>query len=196
MRGQSADRIDPRAVRSRRRAVDAALWLIRHVGAGRTTMEAIAVRSGVAKTTLYRQFGDLETLLFAAFESLKAPPAIPVEAGVVADVRRWLHQFAEVLTTDEFAPWVPAMIEVAERDEHGHALAVDFAARRRLPLRTRLSVAIDAGELAAGTDIDALVSMLVGPLFYRRFISRQPTSVAFVDQVVDSALDSLVTLPA
>ncbi len=159
-------------------------------------MEAIAARSGVAKTTLYRQFGDLETLLFAAFESLTGPPAIPVGAGVVADVRSWLRQFAEVLTTDEFAPWVPAMIDVAERDEHGHALAVDFASRRRLPLRTRLSVARDAGELAADTDIDTLVSMLVGPLFYRRFISRQATSFAFVDQVVDSALGSLVTSPA
>ncbi len=196
MRDPSADRIDPRAVRSRRRAVDAALELIRELGAGRTTMEAIAARSGAAKTTLYRQFGDLETLLFAAFESLTGPPAIPVAAGVVADVRSWLHQFAEVLTTDEFAPWVPAMIDVAERDEHGHALAVDFAARRRLPLRTRLSVALDAGELAADTDIDTLVSMLVGPLFYRRFISRQATSFAFVDQVVDSALGSLVTSSA
>ena len=196
MRELAADRLDPRAVRSQQRAVDATLSLIREHGAGRTTMEAIAALSGVAKTTLYRQFGDLETLLFAAFESLKPPQTIPVELGVLTDVRSWLHQLADVLTTDEFAPWVPAMIDVAERDEHGHALAVDFAARRRLPLRTRLSVAIDAGELAADTDVDALVSMLVGPLFYRRFISRQPTSVAFVDQVVDSALGSLVTLPA
>lgn len=196
MHRPQADRLDPRAARSRRSAIDAALALIRELGAGRTTMEAIAARSGVAKTTLYRQFGDLETLLFAAFESLTAPPAIPVEAGVVADVRSWLHQFAEVLTTDEFAPWVPAMIDVAERNEHGHALAVDFAARRRLPLRTRLSVAIDAGELAVDTDVDTLVSMLVGPLFYRRFVSRQATSFAFVDHVVDSALGSLVASPA
>ena len=67
MRNPISDRSDPRAVRSQQRAIDAALELIREVGAGRVTIESIAARSGVAKTTLYRQFDDLESLLFAAF---------------------------------------------------------------------------------------------------------------------------------
>jgi AcrR family transcriptional regulator len=192
MRHPIGDRVDPRAARSQQRAVDAALELIREVGAGRVTIESIAARSGVAKTTLYRQFDDLESLLFAAFESLKRPQQIPVELGVVADIERWLLDFAASLFGDDFAPLIPTMIEVAERTDRGRVLAEEFAARRRVAMQTRLQQAIDDRELPADIDIDAIVSMLVGPLFYRRFISRQTAPAGFVRQLVVSALASLV----
>ncbi len=196
MRNPISDRSDPRAVRSQQRAIDAALELIREVGAGRVTIESIAARSGVAKTTLYRQFDDLESLLFAAFESLKRPQQIPTEHGVVADIERWLLDFAASLFSDEFAALIPAMIEVAERTDRGRVLAEEFAARRRVAMQTRLQQAIDDHELAADIDIDTIVSMLVGPLFYRRFISRQAAPPDFVRQLVVSALASLVVTSA
>jgi AcrR family transcriptional regulator len=182
------DRVDPRATRSRLRAIEAALELIRDVGVGRVTMESIAARSGVAKTTLYRQFDDLETLLFAAFESLKRVQEIPVHAGVMADLEAWMQQFATSLFEDDFAPLIPAMIEVAERTERGRELAVEFAVRRRQAMQLRLQRAIEDGELVDDVDVSALVSMLVGPLFYRRFISRQSAPPEFVRQLVCSAL--------
>jgi AcrR family transcriptional regulator len=187
------DRLDPRAARSQQRAIEAALDLVREVGVGRVTMEAIAARSGVAKTTLYRQFDDLETLLFAAFESLKGPHVIPVEHGLLADVEEWMQEFALLLFGDGFAQLMPAMFEVAERTDRGRELAVEFAARRRQAMQLRLQHAVDAGQLAAGVDIDTIVSLLVGPLFYRRFVARQPAPPDFVPQVVRSALGSLVS---
>jgi AcrR family transcriptional regulator len=189
---QKSDRLDPRAARSQHRAIEATLALVRETGVGRMSIESIAARSGVARTTLYRQFGDLETLLFAAFESLKRPQVIPVRKGVVADVEAWMQAFAVLLYSDGFSGLMPAMIEVAERTERGRELAVEFAARRRLALQERLRTAIDQGELDPGLDIDATVSMLSGPLFYRRFISRQPSPPECVSQLVRSVLASSV----
>jgi AcrR family transcriptional regulator len=192
-----ADRLDPRAARSQLRAIEAALELIRSVGVGRVTIESIAARSGVAKTTLYRQFDDLETLLFAAFESLKRPQEIPVEHGVVADIEQWMQEFAKALFDDDFAPVIPAMIEVAERSDRGRELASEFATRRRQAMQLRLQRAIEDGELMDDVDVGAVVSMLVGPLFYRRFISRQAVPPDFVRQLVRSALvPSVVTTAA
>jgi AcrR family transcriptional regulator len=182
-------------MRSQQRAVEAALELVREVGVGRVTMESIAARSGVAKTTLYRQFADLETLLFDAFESLKRPNELPVERGVVADVGDWMQRFAALLDSDDFAPLMPAIIEVAERSDRGRELAIEFAARRRQAMHVRFRRAIDDGELSADVDLDALVSLLVGPLFYRRFISRQPLTPEVVRQLVRSALMPLVLSP-
>jgi AcrR family transcriptional regulator len=186
------DRLDPRSARSQLRAIAAALELIREVGVGRVSMESIAARSGVAKTTLYRQFDDLETLLFAAFESMKRPEVIPVEHGVLADVEAWMQAFAASLFNDQFAPLIPAMIEVAERTQRGRQLATEFAARRRRAMQVRLQRAVDDGELNDDVDIGALVSMLVGPLFYRRFFARQPAPPGFVSQLVRSALEPSV----
>jgi AcrR family transcriptional regulator len=188
------DRVDPRAARSQLKAIEAALDLIRTVGVGRVSMESIAARSGVAKTTLYRQFDDLETLLFAAFESLKRPYVIPVQNGVVADIEEWLQDFARALFDEDFAAVIPAMIEVGERTERGRELASEFAARRRKAMQLRLERAVDDGELRDDIDVGAVVSMLVGPLFYRRFIARQPAPPDFVRQLVRSALvPSVVT---
>ncbi|MBI5087540.1 MAG: TetR/AcrR family transcriptional regulator [Actinobacteria bacterium] len=187
---ETADRVDPRAVRSQHRAIEAALELVREVGVGRVTMESIALRSGVAKTTLYRQFDDLETLLFAAFESLKRPQVIPDEHGVLADIEQWTQEFAVALFGDGFAPLLPAIIELAERSERGRELAVEFAARRRQAMQLRLERAVAAGELDERVDVGAVVSMIVGPLFYRRFISRQEVTPALVSQLVRSALAS------
>ena len=63
-------------------------------------------------------------------------------------------------------------------------------------MHDRFRRAIDDGELPADLDLDALISQLVGPLFYRRFISRQPLTPAFVRQLVRSALMPLVLPPA
>ena len=127
---------------------------------------------------------------------MKRPQQIPTEHGVVADIERWLLDFAASLFSDEFAALIPAMIEVAERTDRGRVLAREFAARRRVAMQTRLQQAIDEHELPADIDIDTIVSMLVGPLFYRRFISRQAAPPDFVRQLVVSALASLVVTSA
>jgi AcrR family transcriptional regulator len=186
----ATDRHDPRTVRSRQRAIDAALELLREHGVRGVTIEAVSAHSGIAKTTLYRQFADRDELFFAAIESMKSNDEIPVQGGVVADVERWLLAFARALRTSDFAPLVPAVIEVGERSERGRQLAAEFGERRRASLGRRLRTAVDDGELPAGFDVDTAVSQLVGPLFYRRFLARQPMPAAFVRQVARSVLAS------
>lgn len=184
------ERHDPRTVRSRQRAIDSALELLREHGVRGVTIEAVAAHSGIAKTTLYRQFADRDELFFAAIESMKPGDTIEVHRGVVADVERWLLTFARALQTDHFAPMIPAIIEVGERSERGRQLAAEFGERRRASLTARLRTAVADGELPPRFDIETAVSQLVGPLFYRRFISRQPLSPAFVRQLVGSTLAS------
>jgi hypothetical protein len=60
-------------------------------------------------------------------------------------------------------------------------------------MQQRLERAIEVGELRAGVDVGALVSMIVGPIFYRRFISRQDVSPEFVGQLVRSALSPILS---
>ncbi len=183
---------DPRVARSRRRAIDATVELIREFGSAGVTCEAVAHRSGLARTTLYRQFADREALLFAAFESIPPPPSVSSGGDLVDDIETWLHEFAVALRTQPFAATIPSMIEVAERSERGHELAVDFSAQRRNQLVERLAEAVAEGELAADVDAETTISLLVGPLFYRRFISRQAISRRFVTQVVQATLVPLL----
>lgn len=186
------ERLDPRIARSRVRAISATLELVSEAGAMAVTMEAVAARSGVAKTTLYRQFSDREDLLFAAFESLTDGAEVEAGTDVVADVERWLLRFADAFVHADFAPLVPSLVEAAERSSRGQELAVAFATRRRRPLVTYLERAQAAGALSYAVNADDLVSRLVGPLFYLRYIARRPITAEFVGGHVRATLGPLV----
>jgi hypothetical protein len=54
--------------------------------------------------------------------------------------------------------------------------------------RGLLRAGIERGELRAGLDVDVAVGLLVGPVFYRRLVSREPLDDALVRLVVDQFL--------
>jgi hypothetical protein len=68
------------------------------------------------------------------------------------------------------------------------------AAQRRSTMVERLRRAQSDGHLSADADADLLCAALVGPLFYRRFFSRQPTTPAFITALTRAVLGPYSTL--
>lgn len=64
------DDVDPRRIRSRNRLLDAAEDLLSNGGIEAVTFDAVTKASKVARTTLYRHFGNPAELLAATFERL------------------------------------------------------------------------------------------------------------------------------
>ena len=188
-------RIDPRAARSRERVLATAWTLLREGGAAACTIEAIAAASGVAKTTIYRQFDDSEDVIFAVLEKLKPTPVIPDTDDVQADVEVALHDLAGGLFDTDTSSVMASMIDLAERSARARDLATEFGARRRGLLVARLERAIAVGDLPAEVDAELLAAQLVGPLFYRRYISRQPTPRRLVTRLARSTLRPLLAPP-
>src|SRR6185312_13081827 len=86
--------VNEEAVLAQRRDVDdgitdATLALLRARGPGAVTVEAVAARSGIAKTTIYRRHRDRRDMLSAALARLTNPE--PLAAQVEAPDRlRWV----------------------------------------------------------------------------------------------------------
>ena len=88
---------DPRLERTRRAVLEAALDLLTEHGYGEVTIEAVAARSGVAKSTIYRHWpGGRPDLVRDAFHELKPPPIVPTDGHVrdrvqcvLEQLRRW-----------------------------------------------------------------------------------------------------------
>jgi hypothetical protein len=53
-----------------------------------------------------------------------------------------------------------------------------------VPFVAVIDRAVQRRELPEGTDASVLVAALTGPLFYRRWFSREPLTHEFVQQVV------------
>lgn len=186
--GSSAPRVDPRVTRSRAAVLTATIDLLSEKGIAGTTIEAVAARSGVAKTTIYRQWPDQPSLVLDAFASQLATPQPPDTGTLRGDLLLMLRGLADALTTSTAARLMPALIDAAERDPAYRELHRREAHTRHLAVRTVLARGIAGGELARNTDIDLYVDLLAGPLFHRRWVSASAVDRRFVTALVDTIL--------
>lgn len=179
-------REDPRVTRSKAQVLAAAVDLLAHDGATGFTIEKVAVRSGVARTTIYRHWPERGELIFDAIGSLGEALPIAHTDDLLADLRANLRDLAAALARSTWAALLPTVIDAAARDETFAGLARAFSNARRAPLRGRLDAAVADGTLRPDVDTDLLAAQLVGPLFYRRLVSHQPITGAVVDQVLSA----------
>ncbi len=186
---QKEESSDPRVVRSRQAVLRAAQELVAEAGFRGATIEAVAARSGVAKTTIYRQWRGGNELLVDAFDFDRESCVVPSTASLRTDLVAGLVSLAETLGRDS-GRLLPAMLEAAERDPEFAELSKSFIDSRRKPLRDRLARAVRSGELPKGSDVETLMALLAGPLFYRRLLTHQSLDRAFVERIVDIVLDT------
>ncbi|MDO8362122.1 MAG: TetR/AcrR family transcriptional regulator [Actinomycetota bacterium] len=186
-----AEHEDPRRARSRARVLAAAVELLRDEGAAGMTIEAVAQRSGVAKTTIYRQFADRDEMHLAAVQSVASQVGVPHSGDLLADVGEFCVALDRLLRAGDFGALLPTVLDGAERSQSLAGMLREIGELRRQALVDRLRAGQREGVLVASADIDVLTSQLIGPIFFRRFISRQATGPAYVRRHVGAVLTPL-----
>jgi TetR/AcrR family transcriptional regulator, regulator of autoinduction and epiphytic fitness len=179
---------DPRVERSRRVILEAALEELGQVGYGALTIEGVAARAGVGKSTIYRHWSGKLALVEDAFRTLKAQALIPLTGSVRERVTSFLEQVAQLTVQSTYSACMPALIEAAERDPQVRAFHCDFSAERRAVLVDVLRDAIAAGELPENADPDILADALIGPIVMRRLMFFEPFDPERVPALVDQIL--------
>ena len=179
---------DPRIERSRRVILEAALDELGEIGYGALTIESVATRAGVGKSTIYRHWPGKLALVEDAFRTLKAKALVP-ESGPLRDrVTGFLQQVARLIEESTYSACMPALIEAAERDPQVRAFHCEFSSERRAVLVDVLRDAIDAGELPKDADPELLADALVGPIVMRRLMFFEPFDPDMVSALVDQVL--------
>lgn len=186
--------IDPRVARSRAKIFAAVLELLAEDGYDRLTIEGVAARAGVGKTTIYRHWDTRARLVADAVDSRKEPVTLPDTGTLRGDLLEFLGRLADRFSEGHPSRILPALISAAEVDPELEDLHRGFVHERRRPLIEVLEGAVARGELSSQVDLDMAVDLLSGPIFYRRFISREPVTRALVEQLVDTLLPQLDTI--
>jgi AcrR family transcriptional regulator len=148
------------------------------------TIEAVAERAGVHRTTIYRRWPNKRSLVLAALLGYAADQ-LPIPD--TADLRRDLSLLGQGIHRDLGRPQVHALLATMVADRPGSSELSDvraqfWADRWRLPQAIPRR-AIQRGELAADTDPAAVIDMLVGPIYLRRFIQDRPMTGAEIDEL-------------
>jgi AcrR family transcriptional regulator len=184
---------DPRAERSKQAILDATRELVAEEGGVRSlTVEAVAARSGVAKTTIYRRWRDKwELALDAVMIDMLPGFADPVDVG---DTRKELVTFvSSVLKTLGTPPSGPAMqglvSEIATDPDLARVYRDRVVEPRREQLRPVVERGIERGDLRPDTDVRLVHEFLVGPIFYRLLFSGGPINRNLGPRLVDPILE-------
>ena len=185
-----ADDVDPRVERSRRVVLAAALELLGEEGYGGLTIEAVAARAGVGKSTIYRHWEGKLALVEDAFRTLKLVERPPVDGSVRERITAMLTQVATKLSDSTWSSCMPALIDAAERDAQVRAVHNALFAERRSVLVELVDEGVAAGELAEGSDPVLVAETLIGPLIVRRLLTSRPMDPAEVPALVALVLGS------
>lgn len=184
--------VDPRVERTRRAVLAATADLLVERGFEGLSTEEIATRSGVARSTIYRNWPDRAELLIEAVQQHMEPVADP-DTG---DLRRDLIAVFGVLARalDPATPlgrMLPSLLSAAERDPDLRRLHREAAAQRRQLAEQVLRRGIDRGRLPADVDAAAAATTVTATLYYRRLISGEALDERAVADLVDALLTGL-----
>ncbi|WP_424640427.1 TetR/AcrR family transcriptional regulator [Embleya sp. AB8] len=153
------------------------------------TVEAVAARSGVHKTTVYRRWRNAaglaaDALDLAAEESWPLPDTGTVRGDLRAITALVLAGFDD----PERGPTARALVAAAVHDPTTGAALHQFLLGRLGQAEAVVERAIGRGELPVGTDPGEVVRTAVGALYYRLFITREPVDAGQATRAADAAV--------
>jgi AcrR family transcriptional regulator len=158
------------------------------------SIDSVARRAGIHKTTLYRRWGTREDLVLEVMlESAGSRVSIADTGSLRSDLYELLRTAAANATTAE----VEAMIRAyAAQSPHDAGLAA--AGRRfwsdRLALDGAIvERAIARGDISASVDPRQVIESVLGPIYLRLLLTGEPLDQTFLRATVDLVIDGLRT---
>jgi len=211
MTGAAAETVDPRIVRTREVVIAAATELLATEGIGHLTIDAIAQRSGVARSTIYRNWPERADLLLAAFESVARHewPLTALGCGgdhlvgedcgappprTVHDFRRIVEEHARrimALRRSTLGGALASIVAAAAHDEPMSQALHRFGQARRVPLAEAALQVIAAVGAKPRIDPTDAIERFVAPFFYRHLVSGEPIDEPLVGRQIELLLSDL-----
>jgi AcrR family transcriptional regulator len=178
--------------RVRADALAATLAELAEGGFAALSLERVARRAGVHKTTLYRRWGTREELVLEAMLERAADRISVPDTG---SLREDLLELARTAAANAATPEVAAMARaVAAESPHDSKLAA--ANRRFWTERLALDAviverAIERGELAAETNAQRVIEAVLGPIHLRLLLTGEAVDRSFLETIVELVVDGV-----
>lgn len=163
----------PLSETARQKAIDATLAIVSEGGIDRFTMDGVAKRSGVAKTTLYRHWDSSNDLLVNALDCKVEHIAVPDTGTLRGDLSALMGVMANIASQPGNRELILEVLGLAARDPEFFAVNEAMMAERKRPIRQVVERAVERGEIPA-IDLDTATILVEGPLQARLVISSEP----------------------
>lgn len=162
----------PRSVRAHQSILDAALQLLTESGFEGMSIEAVAARAGVGKTTIYRRWDSKEELVADAIERLRGEEfLVPDTGNFLRDVGELVGQKVSVVSGSYDGRTLARLIGAAASNPRFMDLYwKNYVSPRREALARAIERAKERGEIRADADAEMVMDLIGGALLYRLLV--------------------------
>ena len=175
----------PRDARAHQAIIDATLELLRTDGYTKLTIEAIAAKAGVGKTTIYRRWPSKGPLVIESISGLIHLGPMVDSGDTAKDLAAFLRAVMTALGAQPIGGTIPGLTADMANDPE---VAGPFRRFIIEPKRARLAAILDRaearGELLGPADRELILDMLVGPILWRALLTGGALDAAVAERIV------------
>ncbi|MGW5266339.1 TetR/AcrR family transcriptional regulator [Microbispora sp. NPDC004025] len=172
--------------------LNATLLLLAEKGYEGLTIEGVAERSGVNKTTIYRWWPSKAALLGTALVEARALDFdVPDTGSLRGDLHALLDDLARLVTTPPAADIAVAALGAAANNPELAAAAKGFFADRFARERPIFERARERGEIGDDADPMTIMDLLAGAVWLRVVFRQLPLDDGFTARAVSAVLDGV-----
>lgn len=172
----------------------ATLAEVGRVGVEHLSIEEVAERADVNKTTIYRRWPTPEGLARAALACAAQTNTSPPDTGSLrGDLRAFTREFRRIAA-------LPDMKTVMRLRWSGPAkgplatLTRGIQEKKHAQWKQMLERAVSRGELPRGTDIDLVYDLVLGTLIHLVVLSPRRSDADRMDRAIDTILDGALRM--
>jgi AcrR family transcriptional regulator len=154
------------------------------VGYGRLSIEAVARRAGVGKTAIYRRWSNkLEMVMEIISDVAERKVPLPDTGSFSGDLSLLLLIVSTALRHRMASQIIPdLMAEAARNPQIAETLQRALRTHQQAVGEKLIGQAVARGELPAGTDPEVAVDLILGPLYWRLAVARQPIEDDYLEK--------------
>jgi AcrR family transcriptional regulator len=186
-----------RSEASRSAILEATIDLLNDTTVQKLSIEAIAKRAGVGKTTIYRWWPSKAAVVIDAFMEhhlvkTPIPEDVPVREALTTHLRSLIRQYR--------GPSGRLVAQIIAESQYDPSTLADFKGRfwegRRAAITHLVKRGMEEGEIRDDIDPDLIVEMLYAPVYLRLLFGHKPLTERYAEQAIAVAFAGVGTAAA
>ena len=181
--------------RTEQAILEATRQLLAESGVHKLTVEGVAARAGVAKTTIYRRWRSRDELALAVLiDMVEQVVATPDLDDTRAELVAFVNGAVRILGSTLMGRVMQGIVsELAANPALAQAFRERVVAVRIAEVHRLVERGIARGDIRPDADVELAHELLFGPVYYRLLLSGAPLDDELAERVVDAVLPVFAT---